>query len=157
MLKKIKGKSSKWVNDLPDFADPFYWQEGYGIFSVSESAVERVRRYIRGQKEHHRRVSFKDELITLLRRHRIPFDGARAVNPRDDRVWGPAASRSCALSEAREESASRIFRNCRPPGCPHSPANPPISNPRRRHSGRWNAVSRTRRSKTFDSPTFDRC
>jgi REP-associated tyrosine transposase len=74
MLKKIKGKSSKWVNDLPDYADPFYWQEGYGIFSVSESAVERVRRYIRGQKEHHRRVSFKDELITLLRRQRIPFD-----------------------------------------------------------------------------------
>jgi REP-associated tyrosine transposase len=74
MLKKIKGKSSKWVNDLADSADPFYWQEGYGIFSVSESAVERVRRYIRGQKEHHRRVSFKDELITLLRRHRIPFD-----------------------------------------------------------------------------------
>ena len=74
MLKKIKGKSSKWVNDLPDDADPFYWQEGYGIFSVSESAVERVRRYIRGQKEHHRRVSFKDELITLLRRHNIPYD-----------------------------------------------------------------------------------
>jgi putative transposase len=74
MVQKIKGKSSKWVNELPDYPERFYWQEGYGIFSVSESVTERVRRYIRRQEEHHARVPFKDELITLLQRNRIAYD-----------------------------------------------------------------------------------
>lgn len=74
MVKKIKGKSSKWRNDVRDQAERFQWQEGYGAFSVSESLVKKVRNYIRTQEEHHRRVSFKEELIALLRKHRIPYD-----------------------------------------------------------------------------------
>jgi putative transposase len=74
MVKKIKGKSSKWLNDRPAPRERFEWQEGYGAFSVSESLVKKVQTYIRTQEEHHRRVSFKEELIALLKRHRIPYD-----------------------------------------------------------------------------------
>jgi REP element-mobilizing transposase RayT len=74
MVQKIKGKSSKWVNDLPDRRDRFDWQEGYGAFTVSESLVPRVRKYIRTQEEHHKKVSFKDELIAILKKNRIPYD-----------------------------------------------------------------------------------
>lgn len=74
MLQKIKGSSSKWLNSRSDLPERFEWQSGYGIFSVSASAVERMRSYIRSQEEHHRRVSFKDELISLLRRHGISYD-----------------------------------------------------------------------------------
>jgi putative transposase len=74
MIQRIKGKSSKWLNNRDDSAGRFEWQSGYGIFSVSESVAERVRIYIRGQEEHHRRVPFKDELIALLQRNRIPYD-----------------------------------------------------------------------------------
>ncbi len=74
MVGKIKGKSSKWRNDVGDPGEHFQWQEGYGAFSVSESLVKKVQNYIRTQEEHHRRVSFKDELIALLKKHRIPYD-----------------------------------------------------------------------------------
>ena len=47
---------------------------GYWIASVSQSVADRVRRYIRNQVEHHRRVSFKDELIALLKKNGIPYD-----------------------------------------------------------------------------------
>lgn len=73
MVQKLKGKSSKWQNERL-VQERFAWQSGYGIFSVSASLVERVRRYIRSQEEHHRRVSFKDELIALLKRNGIPYD-----------------------------------------------------------------------------------
>jgi putative transposase len=74
MLQKIKGKSSKWVNDLPDRREFFDWQDGYAAFSVSESVVERIRKYIRNQEEHHKRVPFKDELIALLKKNKIAYD-----------------------------------------------------------------------------------
>jgi putative transposase len=70
----IKSCSSKWVNPtFPQFED-FKWQVGYAAFSVSESQVSAVRRYIRNQAEHHAHLSFKDELIALLRKHGIEFE-----------------------------------------------------------------------------------
>jgi REP element-mobilizing transposase RayT len=74
VVQKVKGKSSKWRNEQPGSPERFEWQEGYGIFSVSESLAGKVRRYIRNQEEHHRETSFEDELIALLKRHRIPYD-----------------------------------------------------------------------------------
>ena len=71
LVQKVKGKSSKWLNDGDV---PFEWQAGYGTLSVSASLVDRVRQYIRLQEEHHRRVSFRDELVGLLRRHGIAYD-----------------------------------------------------------------------------------
>ena len=72
MLKRIKGSSSHWLSQAT--GTWFAWQNGYGAFSVSESQVAAVRKYIQQQEEHHKRISFKDELITLLRKHRIEFD-----------------------------------------------------------------------------------
>jgi REP element-mobilizing transposase RayT len=74
VVQKVKGKSSKWRNEQPSASERFEWQEGYGAFSVSESLSGKVRRYIRNQEEHHRAISFEDELIALLKRHRIPYD-----------------------------------------------------------------------------------
>ena len=61
------------ASDVPQHEE-FKWQAGYGAFSVSESQVSAVGRYIRNQAEHHARLSFKDELIALLRKHRIEFE-----------------------------------------------------------------------------------
>ncbi len=74
VVQKVKAKSSKRTNERELSSERFEWQEGYGIFSVSESLASRVSRYIRGQEEHHARVSFRDELIALLKKHRIPYD-----------------------------------------------------------------------------------
>ena len=52
----------------------FSWQRGYGAFTVSHSHVEKVRRYITRQKEHHRRVSFRDEFIQFLVANGIDYD-----------------------------------------------------------------------------------
>jgi putative transposase len=73
MLRKIKANSSKWMNEKGRLRK-FGWQDGYAAFSVSESQVPIVSRYIRNQATHHRKLEFKSELIALLKRHRIEFE-----------------------------------------------------------------------------------
>lgn len=74
-----KRESSDWIKDQvwarmnPSFAQ-FHWQNGYGVFSVSESKIEEVAKYIDGQMEHHQRVTFQDEYREFLKRHNVPFD-----------------------------------------------------------------------------------
>jgi putative transposase len=78
IMKLLKGISSRWMNERPDRpAGGFAWQEGYGAFSVSASKVPAVRNYILTQEEHHRKVSFQDEYMNLLKKHGVEF------NPRD--------------------------------------------------------------------------
>ena len=73
VMREIKHASSQWVHD--EIGDrKFAWQEGYGAFTVSESAVETVKTYIDNQDEHHRKQSFQDEYRELLRRHGVQFD-----------------------------------------------------------------------------------
>jgi putative transposase len=67
-LKEIKANSSKWMG--PRFA----WQRGYGAFSVSKSNVSAVARYIRNQAAHHRKMSYEQEFIALLKKHGMAFD-----------------------------------------------------------------------------------
>jgi putative transposase len=76
ILRQIKANSSKWLNDEHKRfrIRKFAWQEGYAAFSVSESQVWRVKKYIRGQEEHHKRTDFKTELIALLEKHRVEYD-----------------------------------------------------------------------------------
>ncbi len=74
MVQRIKGNSSKWRNDHRGPAEHFDWQTGYAAFTVSESQSKTVQNYIRNQEEHHKKVSFKEELIALLRKNKIPFD-----------------------------------------------------------------------------------
>ncbi|MBI4717870.1 MAG: IS200/IS605 family transposase [Planctomycetes bacterium] len=71
LLRHIKGRSSKWINETFPTGGRFSWQEGYGGFTVSKSAVPEVEAYIARQKEHHQRQDFKAEFLELLRRHGI--------------------------------------------------------------------------------------
>lgn len=72
VVRDIKAVSSGWRHDRGDAA--FWWQNGYGAFTVSPSRVGPVTRYIAGQAEHHRKESFRDEYVGLLRGHGIEFD-----------------------------------------------------------------------------------
>jgi REP element-mobilizing transposase RayT len=74
MLQQIKGRSSKWINETFPWAGHFSWQEGYGSFTVSKSAVAQVEAYIARQKEHHQRQDYQTEFLELLRRHGIEVD-----------------------------------------------------------------------------------
>ena len=73
MVRQLKARSSKWAAQRAD-SRGFRWQRGYGAFSVSESRLKRVCEYVRGQEEHHQTMSFRDELVGLLKRHGIAFD-----------------------------------------------------------------------------------
>ena len=73
-VKHIKGDSSYGIRrEFPGMAD-FGWQDGYGIFSVSKSAIPSVVKYIKNQREHHGRQSFEDEYVELLKLHGVDFD-----------------------------------------------------------------------------------
>jgi REP element-mobilizing transposase RayT len=63
VMEKLKSKSSRWMKQQ-GVAD-FWWQPGYAAFSVGRSELERIKRYIRGQREHHRENSFEQELRVL--------------------------------------------------------------------------------------------
>ena len=71
---ELKRGSSVWLKTKgPAFAK-FHWQNGYGAFSVSQSVLEDVRKYIRNQAEHHRQTTFQDEFRAFLQRHGVVFD-----------------------------------------------------------------------------------
>jgi len=72
--QKLKGNSSHHMNTLPDRACRFVWQQGYGAFSCSYSALDDVCKYIHNQEEHHRTHSYDDEYQALLKRHNIDDD-----------------------------------------------------------------------------------
>jgi hypothetical protein len=69
----MKARSSKWIHETFPELRGFAWQEGYGGFTVSKSAVSGVEEYIRNQKEHHMHQDFRTEFLELLRRHGIEF------------------------------------------------------------------------------------
>lgn len=71
-VRTIKANSSKWAHEM--FSREFAWQEGYSAFSVSQSIVGKVIDYIRGQKEHHKKLTFKEELQSFLKKHNIEYD-----------------------------------------------------------------------------------
>jgi REP element-mobilizing transposase RayT len=71
LIGDIKRDSSVWMKQ---HERSFYWQEGYGAFSIGESQVPRVMKYITGQKEHHAVKDFKDEFRGLLHRYRVEYD-----------------------------------------------------------------------------------
>ncbi len=73
-VKEIKRVSSGWLKTKGrEYAD-FEWQGGYADFSVSQSNLEEVKKYIAGQEEHHRKMSFQEELRVLLRKHELEWD-----------------------------------------------------------------------------------
>jgi REP element-mobilizing transposase RayT len=74
LIGEIKANSSGWISRTFKECRGFARQKGYGAFTVSESMVPKVYRYIERQEEHHRGVSFLEELKVILRAHRLPFD-----------------------------------------------------------------------------------
>jgi REP-associated tyrosine transposase len=74
LIENAKKAPSKWMKTQgPSYRD-FFWQSGYGVFSVSQSNVEQVRAYIATQEEHHHKVSFQDEFRALCRKHGVEID-----------------------------------------------------------------------------------
>ena len=72
-MRELKKAASIWVHDIIGQSD-FAWQEGYGIFSVSVSALEPVTAYIRNQREHHKITTFMDEYVMFLKKHGVEYD-----------------------------------------------------------------------------------
>jgi len=74
VMEKVKANSSGWVKERWPDRRCFGWQSGYAAFSVSKSHVDQVKRYIENQEEHHRKVTFQEELIAFLKKHGIKYD-----------------------------------------------------------------------------------
>ena len=74
IVKQIKGASSHWINENNFIPTKFAWQTGYGVFSVSESQINKVFDYIKEQKQHHIKVSFQEEYNAFLKLHNITID-----------------------------------------------------------------------------------
>ncbi|MDD4309749.1 MAG: IS200/IS605 family transposase [Candidatus Cloacimonetes bacterium] len=72
--KFTKANSSHWANETRLFPRQFYWQAGYGAFSVSQSVVEKVKLYIDTQSEHHRHMSAREEYEIFLQNHNIEYN-----------------------------------------------------------------------------------
>ncbi len=72
MMRVIKTNSGKWIhrNGHPKFA----WQAGYGVFSVSESHIPAVTKYIATQEEHHKKHSFQEEFVAFLKKNHVAYD-----------------------------------------------------------------------------------
>ena len=69
-----KRSSSIWIKEKGYMLSKFHWQRGYGVFSVSESNIEKVRQYILGQEDHHKVVSFQVEFRSFLKKHNIEYN-----------------------------------------------------------------------------------
>lgn len=73
-MEQLKKDSSKWIKTQGAEFQDFYWQEGYGAFSIGELQVEKTRGYIAKQKTHHHRMTFQEEYIKFLERNKVPYD-----------------------------------------------------------------------------------
>lgn len=74
LLENVKKSSSKWVKTKGEKYSDFYWQDGYGIFSVNPAEVDVVTRYISNQEEHHKQKDFKGEFRAFLKKYNVPYD-----------------------------------------------------------------------------------
>lgn len=74
LIKVVKGESTKWIKEQGFTNESFNWQAGYGAFSYSRSHIDRVYHYIQTQKEHHRKKTFREEYIKLLKKFDVDYD-----------------------------------------------------------------------------------
>ncbi len=74
LMKTVKAKSSKYINDNILTDSRFEWQEGYGAFSYGQSQIDAVYKYIQNQEEHHKKKTFKEEYLTFLKKFNVPYD-----------------------------------------------------------------------------------
>lgn len=74
LVREIKQQSSKWMKTHDTGHPDFYWQTGYAAFSVSPQNIDKVFNYILNQKEHHKKESFKEEYIAILKQSKVEFN-----------------------------------------------------------------------------------
>jgi REP element-mobilizing transposase RayT len=74
LVRDIKNNSSNFINGNKWVKGKFAWQEGYGVFSYSQSQIENVYQYIANQEEHHSKKTFKDEYIEFLKKFNIEYN-----------------------------------------------------------------------------------
>jgi REP element-mobilizing transposase RayT len=76
LVESLKTSSSKWIKTRRTSMVNFYWQAGYGAFSVAQSNLKAAARYIQNQEQHHQQETFQDELRRILRKYQMSFDEA---------------------------------------------------------------------------------
>ena len=74
LVEEVKTGSSKWIKTKGREFRNFHWQKGYGAFSIGQSNVMALKKYILGQKQHHRRITYQDEYRNLLQAYEIDYD-----------------------------------------------------------------------------------
>lgn len=74
LVRDIKANSSKWINEKGLVIGKFKWQEGFGAFSYAQSQLDSVIAYINNQEQHHLKITFRDEYITLLQKFNVGYD-----------------------------------------------------------------------------------
>ncbi|MBL7829197.1 MAG: IS200/IS605 family transposase [Saprospiraceae bacterium] len=74
LMEELKSHSSKWIKTKGEAYQNFYWQDGYGAFSVKPSDVNSVIKYIANQHEHHRKKTFTEEYLAILTKYNVEFD-----------------------------------------------------------------------------------
>lgn len=74
LLEEVKSHSSKWIKTKDNKLKNFYWQDGYGAFSVNPYEIEVVKTYIENQHEHHRTKTFQEEYIGFLKKYQVEYD-----------------------------------------------------------------------------------
>ena len=74
LMKIVKAKSSKYINDHQLTKSKFTWQEGYGAFSYSQSHIDSVYKYIENQKEHHKKQNFNEEYMSFLNKFNVQYE-----------------------------------------------------------------------------------
>lgn len=74
LVQEIKAHSSKWIKTKGKKYENFFWQNGYGAFSVGEKDILIVTNYIKKQRQHHQKQDFKDELTGILKKHKMEYD-----------------------------------------------------------------------------------
>lgn len=74
LLEEVKGHSSKWIKTKGEHYHNFYWQDGYGAFSVNPTQIPVVTRYIQNQAQQHRNKDFKTEFRAFLYKYKVEFD-----------------------------------------------------------------------------------
>ena len=74
LVEKVKTASSKWIKTRHESLENFYWQNGYGGFSVSQDDVDSVAGYINKQHQYHSKIHFQDEYRSILKEHKVEYD-----------------------------------------------------------------------------------
>ncbi|HWL07953.1 MAG TPA: IS200/IS605 family transposase [Planctomicrobium sp.] len=74
LIRELKRESSKWIKEEQTHLENFYWQNGYGAFSISPSHVETLVSYIANQEEHHRQITFQEEFRRICQKYHVEID-----------------------------------------------------------------------------------